>query len=90
MRSSEDMLDLLCIYSPLTTPLHSYSANLMKLCVTSRDPLDSTLNKVLHYFSEVGNRNIPPTIFPEDPYPDTLHMVSVKSQTLLSRLSSFS
>lgn len=47
----------------------------MKLCITSSEPLDKMLYDVLRLFNEVHNQNALPTIFPEDPYPEALHMV---------------
>jgi len=44
-----------------------YSANLMKLCVLGREPLDVLEEWVCEYFSDVENKNLPQNRWPQEP-----------------------
>lgn len=63
------------LYMIISSP--SYSANVMKLAIVTKDSLDRMAALAVELFKAVPNKNLPAQVFPNNPYPSELHMVSL-------------
>lgn len=58
-----------------------YSANVMKLAIVSKEPLEMSIGRAVQLFSEVSNRNLQPTVFPSDTYDSSRFMTQTVVKT---------
>lgn len=54
----------------------SYSANVMKLAIVTKEPLEQMAALVIELFRRVHNKNLQPQVFPSDPYDVEVHQVN--------------
>ena len=67
--------------------LYSYSSNVSKVAIVSKEPLEASIGRVVRCFSPVVNRNLRPTIFPSDVYDSSRFMTKTVVKTFKDEAS---